>query len=959
MPNRMTIKLLLTVALIGSTPFVRAQECVPPPVKVNPKAYNIFSPEQEMILGELTQQRLTGDMRFIRDPELVAYINRIGEKLVRHLPPTGLKFQFFIVDIAEANAFNGPGGYVFVSRKLIGFVNSEDEFAGVIAHELGHAVERHAVIGVSERLKRILNVTAVGDRKDITNKYNLLIERQRTKSTRRESMQEHQLDADQIGLFAMVAAGYDPTAFAAFYDRLVETKGKTGNWFTDIFGTLRPEQERLREMIKISEQLPSHCRENRKASASQEFLKWQADVVSLHNTNLKEDLTALLWKKELSPKLRSDISHFAFSPDGKYFLAQDDSAITIVQREPLEVAFQIPATAAHEASFTPDGNFVVFGTTNLRREKWSVAEKKPVQIRELVVRRDCWEHGFSSDGNYLACVDYELNLNIIDAQTGKKVFEKKEFYRLSWSEYLDWILAEKLDGDAGQRRFFNIEFSPDSSIVMVSRYHVLLALNLGTMKPVDTGGDLKSVAKRSFIFLDSTRILGTTSDGIDNSGFFSFPEGKRLSRFKFAGNEFKRTANPNYIIVKPLEKSKMGLFDLSRNKIVAASDRLDAALWGDFLVYESVAGTVLLSKIRFDEAKQMLELTPAGTIDIPVASIGQLNAADLSGNFQWLVASTKTRGALWSLSSGERKLFVRGFQGALVADDGFGIGEFPRQDKVNHNLSLFNPLTSEARSIREIPETGAKQFGNFLLLRRSLKKVEKTKEENAELEKTGTSDESLSERTLASNVQFELREVVNDKLVWSREFPKEAPGFFFDSFSGRLIFYWTLGSDVGKAKLKEDASVAARARELGNVDDDYLIEVVDAYAGKTVAILPLETGKGSFAIKSGFSDGDWLVLGDSENRVLVYSLKDGDLRHRFFGTKAAVNPARSQIAVENFPGELTFYDLTTGDTQARLNFPSQAVFVRFSLDGKKLFVFSGAQTAYAFDVDKLTSIAKP
>lgn len=959
MPNRMTVKLLLTVALIGSTPFVRAQECVPPPVTVNPKAYNIFSPEQEMILGELTQQRLTGDMRFIRDPELVAYINKIGEKLVRHLPPTGLKFQFFIVDISEANAFNGPGGYVFVSRKLIGFVNSEDEFAGVIAHELGHAVERHAVIRISERLKRTLNVTAVGDRKDITNKYNLLIERQRTKSTRRESMQEHQLDADQIGLFAMVAAGYDPTAFAAFYDRLVETKGKTGNWFTDIFGTLRPEQERLREMIKISEQLPSHCRENRKATASQEFLKWQADVVSLHNTNLKEDLTALLWKKELSPKLRSDISHFAFSPDGKYFLAQDDSAITIIQREPLEVAFQIPATAAHEASFTPDGNFVVFGMTNLRREKWSVAEKKPVQIRELVVRRDCWEHRFSSDGNYLACVDYGLNLNIIDAQTGKKVFEKKEFYRLSWSEYLDWILAEKLDGDAGQRRFFNIEFSPDSSIVMVSRYHVLLALNLGTMKPVDTGGDLKSVAKRSFIFLDSTRILGTTSDGIDNSGFFSFPDGERLSRFKFAGNEFKRTANPNFIIVKPLEKSKMGLFDLSRNKIVAASDRLDATLWGDFLVYESVAGTVLLSRIRFDEAKQMLQLTPAGTIDIPVASIGQLNAADLSGNFQWLVASTKTRGALWSLSSGERKLFVRGFQGALVADDGFGIGEFPRQDKVNHNLSLFNPLTSEARSIREIPETGAKQFGNFLLLRRSLNKVEKTKEENAELEKTGTADESLSERTLASNVQFELREVVNDKLVWSRDFPKEAPGFFFDSFSGRLIFYWTLGSDVGKAKLKEDASVASRARELGNVDDDYLIEVVDAYAGKTVATLPLETGKGSFAIKSGFSDGDWLVLADSENRVLVYSLKDGDLRHRFFGTKAAVNPARSQIAVENFPGELTFYDLITGDTQARLNFPSQAVFVRFSFDGKKLFVFSGAQTAYAFDVDKLTSIAKP
>lgn len=968
----MILKLLLIVTLIGSSTLAQAQECSPPQIAANPKAYNIFSPEQEMILGELTHQRMSGDMRFLRDPQLVAYINRIGEKLTRHLPPTGLKFQFFIVDIPEANAFNVPGGYVFVSRKLIGFANNEDELAGVIAHELGHAVERHVAISFSERLKKILNVTAVGDRKDITNKYNLLIERQKTKSVGRESIQEHQLDADQIALFSMVAAGYDANAFAALFDRLAETKGKTGNWFTDTFGTLRPEQKRLREMIKISDRLPAHCRENRQASASQEFLKWQADVVSLHNTNLKEELTALLWKKELLPKLRSDISHFAFSPDGKYFLAQDDFAITIVQREPLAVDFQIPAPEAHQATFTLDGNFVVFGTTNLRREKWSLAEKKPVQIRELVVRRDCWEHGFSSDGNYLACVDYGLNLNILDAQTGKKVFEKKEFYRLSFFEYLNWILAEKLDDGSNRNRFFNIEFSPDSSIVAVSRSNnfrstfrtsifgdeavdTLWALDLATMKSLKTGGDLKSVTKRAFIFLDSTRILGMTSNNIDDSGFFSFPEGKRLARFQFGGNELKRTANPNYVVVKPLEKSKMGVFDLSRNKIVSASDRLDATLWGNFLVYESAAGKVLLSETRYDEAQQMLKITPVSTIDIPVAAIGQLYAADLSGNFQWLAASTKTRGALWSLSSGERKLFVRGFRGALVADDGFGIGEFPKLEPVNHHLSLFNPLTSEARSLREIPETGAKQYGNFLLLRRGLKKSEKTKDEKAELEKTEKDDDSLSEGGLTREVHFELRSVVNDKLVWSRDFPKEAPGFFFDSFSGRLIFYWTLGSEVGKAKLREDAIVAARARELGNVDDDYLIEVVDAFAGKTVATLPLETGKGSFAIKSGFSEGDWLVLGDSQNRVLVYSLKDGDLRHRFFGTKAAVNPARNQITVENSPGELIFYDLTTGDSQAHLNFPSPAAFVRFSLDGKKLFVLSGAQTAYAFDMEKLAA----
>ena len=71
----------------------------------------------------------------------------------------------------------------------------------------------------------------------------------------------------------------------------------------------------------------------------------------------------------------------------------------------------------------------MFGTEGLRFEKWSIADAKPVEVRELVVRRDCWEHEFSPDGKYLACVDRAQGLNILETQTGKKVWEKKEFYR--------------------------------------------------------------------------------------------------------------------------------------------------------------------------------------------------------------------------------------------------------------------------------------------------------------------------------------------------------------------------------------------------------------------------------------------------------------------------------------------------------------------------------------------------
>src|SRR5262245_32216278 len=176
-------KISITLALCSSVfcSFSKAQDCAPPAIVANARSSNLFSPEQEMIFGELVVQRMAGEIRFIRDEKLASYVNDIGDRLTKHLPPTGLKFQFHLVDMPEANAFNIPGGHVMLTRKLVAFVVNEDELAGVIAYELGHAVVRHGAADTSEAFRKILNVTALGDRKDIAEKYNLLIESARTK----------------------------------------------------------------------------------------------------------------------------------------------------------------------------------------------------------------------------------------------------------------------------------------------------------------------------------------------------------------------------------------------------------------------------------------------------------------------------------------------------------------------------------------------------------------------------------------------------------------------------------------------------------------------------------------------------------------------------------------------------------------------------------------------------------
>jgi WD40 repeat protein len=975
---RKIIPLLIPLFIIICSVSATAQNCNPPAITANSQIYNIFSAEQEMILGDLTYQGMSGDTRFIQDEKLLAYVRDIGARLVRHLPPTGLKFQFFIIDIPTANAFNTPGGYVFVSRKLIAFTKTEDELAGVMAHELGHATVHHSAGDVSELFKKILNVTQITDRKDITGKYNLLLERARTKNVSQKSGHEsdQQLEADRIGLFAMTAAGYDPNAFTEFFSRLVEEKAKSGNWFTNIFNSATPTEKRLREMVKATELLPAPCRENRAANASEAYLKWQADVVSFRESQITEELPGLLWKKELTPQLKSDISHFAISQDGAYFLAQDDFAITVIQRDPLKVAFQIPTTDARPASFTPDGKFVVFGTEGLRFEKWSIADAKPVEIRELVVRHDCWEHEFSPDGKFMACVDYDLGLNVLDTQTGKRIWEKKDFVELNFFELIAWIATEIRDDEhAYLNRFFHLRFSPDSHYLVATRSNkfrfkftidmitaeqtedTLLALDLTTLKPVSTGGDLKKATRRPFIFVAPDKVLGMMPNTVEGAGVFSFPQGKRLAKFNLTAEELKPTGNPNYVIVKPLGNAMMGVFDLSMGTIVNGMNKVDATLWNDTIFFELASGSVSVATVKYDPVEKFLKTTPIGTVEIPVGSMRRLYAANVSDDMKWLAVSTKTRGAIWDLSSGERKIHLRGFRGAIVAANGAAIGDFPRYAPVNHSLVYIDAVKNEVNALREIPEKGARQYGRFVMIRKSLKepKEKDSKEKEAEKAAANIPGQMLNDESLNREVRFELHDVVNDKVVWSREFKKEAPDFFFDDYSGRIIFYWSLGSEAGKARLKEEAALGERARQMGNKDDDYIVEVYDAFAAKSVGVLLLETGKGSFDIESGFSEGDWLVLRDDNNRVLIYSIKDGELRHRFFGASAAMNPSRQQVIVENYPGELTLYDLATGNTQARLRFKTGAAFVRFSLDGKKLLVLTSGQIAYAFDTDRLST----
>src|SRR5678816_4510871 len=77
------------------------------------------------------------------DPKLQAYVGELGQRLAAQSHRANLQWTFTVLDSPEINAFALPGGYVYVTRGIMAYLDSEAELAGVMGHEIGHVTARH------------------------------------------------------------------------------------------------------------------------------------------------------------------------------------------------------------------------------------------------------------------------------------------------------------------------------------------------------------------------------------------------------------------------------------------------------------------------------------------------------------------------------------------------------------------------------------------------------------------------------------------------------------------------------------------------------------------------------------------------------------------------------------------------------------------------------------------------
>ena len=104
----------------------------------------VMDERSELQAGQKAHQEVLKEYRALENPALQAYVNSVGQKLAKSSQRATLEWHFTVLDSPEVNAFALPGGYVYITRGILAYLNDEAELAGVLGHEIGHVTARHA-----------------------------------------------------------------------------------------------------------------------------------------------------------------------------------------------------------------------------------------------------------------------------------------------------------------------------------------------------------------------------------------------------------------------------------------------------------------------------------------------------------------------------------------------------------------------------------------------------------------------------------------------------------------------------------------------------------------------------------------------------------------------------------------------------------------------------------------------
>jgi beta-barrel assembly-enhancing protease len=215
------------------------------------KGLDFYSLEREIALGKQLSQQVDRVAKFVTDPVVTEYVNRVEQNLARN-SDCQVPMTTKIIDSDVINAFALPGGHLYVNSGLILRADEESELAGVMGHETAHVCLRHGTKNATKQ--EIVQLASIPAMMFIPYSLaglamyqgmNFAIPVAFLKFSRDE---EHQ--ADYFGLQYMYKAGYDPNAFVSFFEKVEAAEKKEPGTVATIFADHPPTPDRIEAIQK-------------------------------------------------------------------------------------------------------------------------------------------------------------------------------------------------------------------------------------------------------------------------------------------------------------------------------------------------------------------------------------------------------------------------------------------------------------------------------------------------------------------------------------------------------------------------------------------------------------------------------------------------------------------------------------------------------------------------------------
>ena len=246
---------------------------------INKHQINFYNLEKEVAIGRQFASEVDRSAKFVEDPLIVEYINRVGQNLVLH-SDAKVPFTIKVIDSDEVNAFALPGGFFYVNKGLILTADNESELAGPMAHEIAHVAARHGVEQASKG--QIVNwgtlpLIFLGGWGGfaIQQAASLAIPLGFLKFSR--GAEE---EADMFAAQYVWAAGYDPHSYATFFEKLQAKEKKKPGTVARMFSTHPVAGDRAVKVNALVERFPD--RDEYTINTS-EFNQVKSRLISLTN----------------------------------------------------------------------------------------------------------------------------------------------------------------------------------------------------------------------------------------------------------------------------------------------------------------------------------------------------------------------------------------------------------------------------------------------------------------------------------------------------------------------------------------------------------------------------------------------------------------------------------------------------------------------------------------------------